>query len=195
MSSHESLSFEEQLVSKARKGDQVAFVSLLTKYTPVIRLKARRFYKGGYEPEDFFQEGALGLYNAVMTYSKSGGASFATYASVCIENRLLSAYKHASRKKDTPMDNYLSLNLLDEINRGGCLADSDPEEQVIEKETVLKIGRAFAAICSEKERRVFSLYLKGLSYKKIAAELGIKEKAVDNILQGIKRKLKSAASD
>ena len=188
----DSLTPEEKLVLGAQKGDQLAFVALLTKYTPLIRLKASRFYKCGYDPEDFFQEGTLGLYNAVMTYNKNGGATFPTYAGICIDNRLVSAYKHASRKKHAPLENYLPLTSLDSFV--GTFTQSNPEERFIEREDLLDVEKLLLDLCSETERKILSLYLRGFTYKKISSMLGITEKSVDNALQRIKRRLKRRLS-
>lgn len=190
----ENLSPEEQLVFNARRGDQLAFASLLTKYAPIIRLKASRFYKGGYDAEDFFQEGTLGLYNAVMTYSRSGGASFGTYASICVEHRLISAYKNASRKKNSPLENYIPLANLDQMNSSGSFSGDSPEERVIQRENRQRAKKILLNLRSEKERSILILYLRGYSYKKISSALNIPEKSVDNSLQRIKRRLKAASA-
>lgn len=183
---------ENQLVKLAKEGNQAAFVSLLARFTPIIHSKCKRFYKCGLESEDFFQEGALGLFCAVKSFDIGNNASFYTYAGICIENRLISAFKSASCKKHLPLDNYLPLNQLSHLE---AMGEIDPEEKYIELESLKNLNNLFLEILSEKEYNVLNLYLQGYSYSKIAQSLKISQKSVDNAVQRIKRKIKNSVFD
>lgn len=187
---------DEELVKIAKDGNQSAFALLLTKFAPIIRAKCKRFYKCGLEFEDFFQEGALGLFFAVKNYNVGFGVSFYTYAGVCIENRLLSLYKSASCQKNIPLNNYIPLYEVSPLTgTGNGLSEVDPEKHYIELENYKSLMALFSDILSEKERNVLDCYLQGYSYGKIAEILKISKKSVDNTIQRIKRKIKSSVFD
>jgi RNA polymerase sporulation-specific sigma factor len=65
----------------------------------------------------------------------------------------------------------------------------DPVNQVISSEEVESLTGCLSRTLSDLEGRVLRQYLNGLSYERIAAELGCDCKTVDNALQRIKRKV------
>ena len=77
---------------RERQGD--AFAELSARYLGLIRAKAKLF-EGAAAPEkeDLWQEGLLGLYAAAISFRPEGGASFSTYAGVCVYNRMTSAVR------------------------------------------------------------------------------------------------------
>ena len=89
---------DDELIRLFKEGDQKAFQQLALRYMFVIKRKAGDFQNIGIDPDDLIQEGFLGLYSAVNTYNEAGKASFRTYASVCIRNRMVSAVRSASRE-------------------------------------------------------------------------------------------------
>ena len=89
---YEALS-DEELVRLFKEGVQDVFGELAVRYILVIRNKSGGLYNMGIEAEDLFQEGLIALHTAVMTYRNGDGASFYTYASKCIRNRLVSAVR------------------------------------------------------------------------------------------------------
>jgi RNA polymerase sporulation-specific sigma factor len=65
----------------------------------------------------------------------------------------------------------------------------DPVNQVISAEEVESLTGCLTHMLSDLEGRVLRLYLQGLSYERIANQLGCDCKTVDNALQRIKRKV------
>ena len=57
-------------------------------YLPLVHSRVNAFRHCGIEPDDLFQEGIIGLLNAVRSYRPECGASFETFAYTCITNRL-----------------------------------------------------------------------------------------------------------
>ena len=64
-----------------------------------------------------------------------------------------------------------------------------PEEQVLARESEKEFYSTFSRCLSSFETEVLFRFLDGLSYRQIAAEVGRTEKAVDNAVQRIRRKL------
>lgn len=174
---------DSQLIKKTVAGDQVAFVFLLERYVSVIASKARKYVGGSTEYDDLFQEGTLALYNAACTYDENKEASFKTYVSVCIDNRMLSVKR---REKNVYLPGDDEVTAADDF--------SNPEDLVIARENIAVFYKQMKELLSEKEYNVLTLYLSGCSYDTIALELQLPRKAVDNALQRVRRKLKRAIS-
>jgi len=202
-SSHNPQPFSESadfaLVQAYRRGSQAALDALMLRYHQFVRLKASSYFLAGGDAEDLIQEGMLGLYKAVRDYRDDRLASFRSFAELCITRQIITAIKTATRQKHVPLNGYLSFSQSpnDSSDDGDCsLGDvlpgpttHDPVNQVISSEEVESLKGCLAQMLSDLEGRVLRLYLNGLSYERIANELGCDCKTVDNALQRIKRKV------
>ena len=99
---------DEKLAFAARSGDKAAEEQLLQRYKNSVRGAARSYFLEGGETEDLVQEGMIGLYNAITDF-REGGMNFKNFAYLCINRRIMSAVKSATRKKNMPLNNYISL--------------------------------------------------------------------------------------
>lgn len=174
---------DQALVTAAQAGDRGAEETLILRYTRLARVCARPLFLAGGDSEDLMQEGLLGLLDAIREFDSRQGAAFGTFARVCIQNRLRSAVRSASREK------HMALNAAvpwegQETPEGG-LGPENPEDLVIAREETARLGRELSAF----EREVLGQYLKGFSYQEIAQTTGKPPKAVDNAVQRIRRKL------
>lgn len=186
---------EEQLVLKVRGGSTEAFVELASRYVDVIRAKTAPYHSFSLEAEDLCQEGFLALLNAAKTYDAEKNSSFATYARTCIENRIISAYRKASGKKQSPLNNFISLTDENDCALKAQLTSqmvTDPEALLIYRENLEVVKKRIQHNLSKLEQTVLSYYVSGYSYKEIAHILAISEKAADNAIQRARRKLKSS---
>ena len=64
-----------------------------------------------------------------------------------------------------------------------------PEEQVLARESADELLNTYSQCLSTFEVQILRMYLDGLSYRAIAHSCGRDEKAVDNAVQRIRRKL------
>ncbi len=188
---------DEQLIARIREGDGEAETLLYERYKQLVRSRAHSYFLIGADHEDLVQEGMLGLYKAVCEYDGNKAASFKSFAELCITRQILSAIKNATRKKHTPLNNYISLNsspleaqgeltLLDTMR---SMRVADPEDVLIGRENFERMIQYLETALSPMERRVLGLYLDGFSYPQIAAHIDRPQKAVDNAMQRVKRKL------
>ena len=84
----------DQMIRQAAAGDQEAFACLTRRMMPLLRSQINGLGSSGTdEDDDLFQEAMLGLLAAVRSYRPEAGASFTTYATVCVRHRLLSALR------------------------------------------------------------------------------------------------------
>jgi RNA polymerase sporulation-specific sigma factor len=187
---------DEALIARIRQGDEEAERLLYERYKQLVRSRAHSYFLIGADHEDLVQEGMLGLYKAVCEYDENKAASFKSFAELCVTRQILSAIKHATRKKHGPLNNYVSLSrpemtdsdltLLDTVR---SLTVADPEDVVIGRENFDQLLQHLTKVLSPMEQRVLSLYLCGYSYPQIAAKLQKPNKSVDNAMQRVKHKI------
>ncbi|WMJ84399.1 sigma-70 family RNA polymerase sigma factor [Oscillospiraceae bacterium LTW-04] len=160
---------------------------LLERYLPMVHSRANAFRQKGVETDDLIQEGVIGLLHAIRAYDHKYGASFETFAYVCITNRLRSAVATASRK--LPIVSLESCPPWGE-NYWKTTQEEDPQEIVINREQLGQWLHRVDTCLSGFEHQVIRYYLGGYSYQEIARLLQSTTKAVDNALQRTRRKLR-----
>ena len=188
---------DEELWRLTVSGDTRAEEELIERYTRLVRICARPYFLAGGDSEDLTQEGLLGLIKAIRSYDPEAGTPFRPYAEVCIRNRILEAIRSASRKKHDPLNGGVSLEyvVLSEADSRRSnevkpeVFSRSPEEQLLARESEKEFYSTFSRCLSSFETEVLFLFLDGLSYRQIAAGVGRTEKAVDNAVQRIRRKL------
>ena len=183
-------SSDEELLEKCRQGNPDAEEVLIRRYSCIIRSLARPFFLTGGDSEDLLQEGMLGLLSAIRRYDPQEGTSFKTFAVLCIRRRLISALRKAAGTKNVSLDDCLSLesSLFDEIqSRNDNLRG--PEELLIDREEAAKRYQNLLLLLSAYEQSVLRCFLRGMSYREIAEITNRSEKAVDNAVQRIRRKI------
>ena len=197
MNSYERMT-DEELISRLRGGDQGVMDFIMVKYKSMVRKKARAMYLLGGENEDLIQEGMIGLIKAVRDFKEEQGASFQSFAELCVSRQMYSAIEASKRKKHFPLNSYISLYEESEVQKNGRkmpLIDTIEPEQETNPEALYfgkEYTEAFVEQLKEKlspmENRVLSLHLQGTDYRQIAELLGKSPKSIDNALQRIKGK-------
>ena len=198
-----SLFTDEEVVLLAQQGNKEASEFITSKYFPYVRNKSRAYYLVGGEAEDIIQEGLIGLYEAVKDYSPDKQASFKTFMDICVTRQIMTAIKTASRQKHIPLNTYVSLNkpLYSEDSDKSYMdtiiqnRKEDPESLYIDTEKTREINNKIKNSLSTFEYKVLRLYLQGVSYLSIAKVLDKEEKAIDNAIQRIRKKLSRNLSE
>ena len=174
-----SVCSDEQLCVQAQKGDRLAEEQLVTGYARLVRICARPYFLAGGDSEDLLQEGMIGLLSAIREFQAERNVSFRVYASTCIQNRLRSAVRSASRNKHGHLNG--SVSLMDALFDSAAY---DPQTDFQRQE-----GPEEHLILSAFERTVLALYLDGLSRGEIAGRVRKPVKSVENAIQRIRRKI------
>ncbi len=177
---------DDELVVAARENNHEAFSQLVSRFSPILQQLSQKYRQYGAEPEDLVQEGLLGLLSAVQTYHSGGGASFRTYASVCIRNRMLSVVRRLSGadiRQDVLPEEEGQMYSFPELTA------EEPETVLIRREEWQLLLQQLQAQLTPLEYQVLMLHIGAYSYREIAAKLSITEKAVDNALQRVRRKV------
>ncbi len=170
---------------------------VLEEYKETVKAKAGLYFMLGAEKDDLIQEGMIGLVNAYNTFDEDKGASFATFAELCINRHMINAVKGSGRKKHAPLNNAVSLDEPvseedDPLFLGDILAagyDSDPERQLLFSEIMAIVSDPENPYFSPLEHDVLDLLLDGKKYREIADILGKTPKQIDNAIQRIRKKI------
>lgn len=189
---------DEELIYIYRGGEEPAIEVIFERYKNLVRKKAKAMYLAGGDNDDLIQEGMIGLYKAARDFESDRDASFATFASMCINRQLMTAVTTSNRKKNTPLNTYVSFDMpanLDE-DTGVKLVDvlqpsteQNPEKLFLDKEHTALLEQKLEKELSPFEKIVLDLYLEGKDYLMIARELEKPAKSIDNALQRIRSKV------
>lgn len=185
---------DEELQLLSVENDRDAEETLVSRYLILVRACARPLFLAGGDSEDLTQEGTFGLISAIRQYHPETGVPFRPFAEHCIRMRLLSAVRSASRQKHLPLNDSVPLEQLSDdpstqLSAAPELFRRSPEELVLARESKEEIYAVLAQCLSGMEAQVLELYLQGLPYREIASRVRKDEKAIDNAVQRIRRKL------
>jgi len=177
---------DEELVELSRKGDKHATEEVLLRHSGLVRGCARRFFLIGGETEDLIQEGMIGLYHAIGDYKKAadGGSSFKNFAYLCITRRIIDAVKTSARKKNEPLNFYISA-----LDAEWLASGLDPEDMLILNDDRREFKQKMSRVLSDFEFKITTMYMDGMTCAEICEATGKTAKSVDNALQRSKRKL------
>ncbi len=180
---------DEELVLMCQQNAEEAFSCLTLRYIPTAKIIAARYGDSSIESADLIQEAMFAFISAVYSYNSDRDCSFSTYVGVCMRNRILSLLRSLSSKKRVPQTMLVSLEDNDNLP-----ATPSPEESFMVDSSAEYIYSVISSALSRKEQQVFGLFLTGMSYEEIAAELGSTVKSVDSTLQRARKKLREKLS-
>ena len=195
---------EGELIRRAQEQDHEAIDALMRRYKGIVRKRARSLFMIGGDQDDLMQEGMIGLFKAIQDYDSSKEAVFSTFAELCISRQLYSAVKSSNRKKNIPLNTYVSIyspvySEQGETEEGSFMVDHSleaaelsPEEILIDRENVQNLREKIETCLSPMERKVFDFYMEGMTYQEIAREMEKEPKSIDNALQRIRTKVNKA---
>lgn len=188
-----NLSDNELIKLVKDKKDDNAFNTLLKRYEKLINGKAYQYFKSNYsslEFNDIKQEVVLAFYSAVLTFDVNQNNTLTTYASRCIDNRIINVMKAEKNFiNKVTSSNIIEYSLSSDENM--IDVESSPEELLIKKDTIEQLIDIINKFLTQNEKDVLIYKLRGLSYEEISKIMNISKKDVDNLYTSIKRKIKS----
>ena len=164
--------------------------SLYDKYSPFIKSVVSKMVKycknTGLEENDLYQEGMLGLTNAIKNYDENMDNKFYTYAKICIEKKIISAIVASKRMKHRAMNESIFIEDTD----NSIFKIDGPEEMIIDIENETEMLNKIRNGLTDFEDQVLLLKIGGLKNKEIVDVLDRDDKSVDNALQRIRGKVR-----
>ncbi|MCR5720635.1 MAG: sigma-70 family RNA polymerase sigma factor [Lachnospiraceae bacterium] len=188
---------DEELIMRLRNGESEIADYICNKYKNLVRILAGKMFIPGADKDDLIQEGMIGLFKAVRDYDPLKPASFFTFAKLCIDRQMYTAIEAYGRKKNLPLNSYVSIYDSEDnfgegdINlSGSAKVSSNPETMILDSENLKTLKSRINNDLSDFENEVLDLYLGGKNYREIAAVLNKNEKSVDNALNRIRNKVR-----
>ena len=147
---------DEDVVYLAQKGDKAAAEYVVSKYKDFVEMRSVPYFMAGADRDDLIQEGLIGLYKAVKSYSPQKLANFKTFAEVCVVRQMISAVKSSTRKKNSPLNHYVSIHISDDEPDAISaklidIKNANPESLLIEKETEQGMKQKINSVLSDFE--------------------------------------------
>lgn len=182
---------DEKLASLVKNGNEFAFEVITSRYLGLISSVASKYNlsNADFDIDDFIQEGLLGLFSACNNYDAEKNASFKNYTMICVDNKFKTIIKSSTKKRAVPRSSLLPME--NELNYVSDNTEQSTQEIIESQEYIKTVYSTLKDKLSEKEYEIVKLYLCGMSYKEIADTLSISDKAVDNALQRVHKKLSS----
>ena len=168
-----------ELIRKAKKGNEKAIETLIERYLNTIR---KINHKWG-NTDDGFQEGILGIYQAIKTYDENYNTKFMTHLYFYVEAKIrkyidkeryrVPQYVIESIKKGEQERVYFSG--IEDLEIGDENIKIDNLENKVLIENLL-------SYCTKKERQILDLlFFKGYSGEEIAKKLGMSRQWVHSM--------------
>ena len=168
-----------ELIREAKKGNNEAIETLIERYLNTVR---KINHKWG-NTDDGFQEGVLGVYQAIKTYDESYNTKFMTHLYFYVEAKIrkyidkeryrVPQYVIESIKKGEQERVYFSG--IEDLEIGDENIKIDNLENKVLIENLL-------SCCTKKERQILDLlFFKGYSGEEIAKKLGMSRQWVHSM--------------
>ncbi len=174
---------DEKIVSLIKSGDNNFLHILINKYVGIIRHKASLLCPFA-DIDDMVQEGIIALYSAINVYDETL-SSFSTFANLCIERGLITAYRKLFNKKQVPSSETIPFEEYEKP------IEITPESLIIEKEECMIFIEKIQNTLSAFEYKVLCEFLNNGSYDSIADKLSVDTKAVNNAMVRLRHKIKA----
>ncbi|MBP3923103.1 MAG: sigma-70 family RNA polymerase sigma factor [Ruminiclostridium sp.] len=179
---------DEELLRNIKSTDKISSgeaAVLVERYMNIVRVKAlttaARYPSADFD--DLFSDGLMGLLKAIRYYNEEKGASFATFASLCVDTSMKTCVAKSLKASPANKDDDFDFSALQDDGKA-------TEDIIIDKERDGEFYKKLSGILTAKEMSVLDMYLRHFSYQQIGEVLGIKEKSVDNALQRAKSKIR-----
>lgn len=171
------------------KTDKTAAAVLISRFSRLVFIKSEIFANSETDSDDLHQEGMMSLLKAIEAFDPKKGVKFATFAEVCIVNRM----RTLSRKtgKELSLTEWIDDDEAEEM----LSVEETPESIYFYKEFFSELWKNICSVLSLTELNVLTLCVQGLSYKSTAEKLGMSEKAVDNAMQRARKKIRAVMHD
>ena len=173
---------------------------ILIEYKQLVISIARRYFLVGGTLDDIIQEGMIGLFSAITTYSKKQNCSFKTFATMCIERNILDAIRKASRQKNMPLNEFFEVTEDGKVKFSTSENETDRliyipsnedslEDEYINRHEINSLMQEISEKLSKLEKSVLLFYIDGVNIEDIAKTLNKPTKSIYNCIARIKQKL------
>lgn len=195
---------DSELIYLVSENNEEANNIIFKKYASVIDYYAKKYLNlvdgKGMDYNDLYQEGLIALNEAINNYKEQKNIKFSSFASVCIERKMVSLVRMATRKKHSILNESYSLDYKKEDDSESLInllqSNKDNIEDIlINKESTIHIINKINTSLSSLEKEVYEMRLNGYSYEMIAKSIGKTPKSIERTLDRIRNKLKDVINE
>lgn len=159
---------DNELITKCKNGDKLAFETLIGKYHPLIFKYLCKISGDELVAEDLVQETFIKMIRSIDKFDSYGRAKFYTYLICIAKNCYIDYYrKEKKRLKDITFDNNLNMEDCNNV-----------EELVISKMDNMNILEAMDNLTDDQKMVIKMKYIEELTIKEIGEILNIESKTV-----------------
>lgn len=182
-------------LNRAKQGDELAIEEIINEFRPMLKALCRQYFLTGMDSDDLMQEAMLGLIQAVNLYDNKRNDNFKSFARLCAQSKLLSAYKRQNRQKCLLLNSAIGIDSEGALISGDesglivAVSDQDFVADMMKKESNHARAVVIKSLLDSDDYQILQKYLQGYKYDEIAGSMHITTKKVDNRLQAIKRTL------
>lgn len=186
---------DNELLSLIDENNEDAYTELIERYNSKIHKIISKYkmkaLQVGLDISDLYQEGLIGLINAIKTYNQNKEASFKTYASVLIDRHILDLVKRNNRIKHRSLNRAISLDNFSPEEKQSLynyveVDNNTPELKLINEEETEELKK----LLTDFELKVYELKIDGKSNGEISSILDKNTRSIENTVQRIKLKIK-----
>lgn len=175
---------EQQLITRARSGDEMAFEALLRHYTPALYRVVRRMTADDMETEAILQETFFRFWQTLPRYRND--RPLFPYLVTIAANLARDRWRRAR---------HLSEASLEEIPAAEEKATELPEARLLNEETLVALAAAVEALPPPYRAVIALRYEAGMSYQEIAAALDLPLNTVRTHLHRAKAHLRATLEE
>ncbi len=193
---------DNELLFMAEETSEEAASAIINKYSNLISIAIAKYSKFlneiSLEDKDLYQEGLLGLLEAINTFDKDKNIQFNTYASKCIDNKIKSILRYNSTFKYYHANNSVSLdNDSEDINYYELINKNSltPEDKILIKEELEEINKIIKEKFTSSEYQIYLLKIKGYKNSEISTIINKDKKQIETTITRINKKLKEIKSN
>ena len=190
---------DSELLYLIAESTEEADETIFKKYAPVINYFSKKYEKlvvgKGIDRSDLYQEGLIGLSEAIEAYKEKKNIKFSTFAFTCIKRKMISAIKLANRKKHSILNDSYSLDFKfdDDMQSADnyVMINNGIEDLLVSKEEDDYFQRKINDVLTVLEKKVYKLKADGFSNDEIANVLSKSKKSIESVLGRIRIKLRN----
>lgn len=193
---------DEELAIEAQQGSAESFELLLTRYKPLVRSQAGRYYLSGGDHDDLIQEGMIGLLKAVRVYNIRSGNPFSALAKTTVHNTILDAMRRDQAAKQRALNESQSLSwsdqgknnsedsIMTDRSNDSTTENGSPLSKIEAREAAAEILAAMADQLSSREMDVLVASIRGQNIAEISKSLNLDSSQVNSALARARKKLR-----
>ncbi|WPC42772.1 sigma-70 family RNA polymerase sigma factor [Clostridium sp. JS66] len=171
----------EELVKEAKSGDRAAVDEIIGKFKYFVIKQASKYSIPSYDFEDLVQHGYLSIIKSVHLYN-TGRGSFTTYCTNAVINNFKALLKgQIKHYREIQDENAINLEAY----------DFTLEDEVIAYEESAKLKEALYKLQGTEKSIIESVYIKGTTLRKAAADCGINYRRAIKLRREALRKLRN----